>query len=269
MKSFTFLLLSVLLSFGVMAKKDDAIHIKSLDLNLQRVPGGLYMSQEITNGQYLAFLNDLIKQGRAEDALKYTPDTLSWRSALTYGNPLVEYYFRHPAYHNFPVVGIDVAQANAFCAWLTKQVKADPKLNLPNALCILPSENEWISASAPFLDNPYPWYGPYAYDEKGDMLCNVKVERIDENAFLKNEGIGSIWLTAQIESYYPNKFGLYNIIGKVAELTSEGYIKGGSWDNTIDECAITKRQEFELPSPYVGFRVLLRPKVGNTCPTYE
>ena len=32
------------------------------------------------------------------------PDTLCWRSELSYNEPLVEYYFRHPGFNNYPVV---------------------------------------------------------------------------------------------------------------------------------------------------------------------
>ncbi|CAN5333187.1 hypothetical protein BH09BAC1_BH09BAC1_08050 [soil metagenome] len=262
MKIFTMVLLCVLLSWGAMAKKDGTINIKSLDITLVAVPQGLYMSQEITNGQYLAFLQDLIKQGRVVEAARLLPDSTQWQKEIAYCEPMVSHYFRHPAYADFPLVAITLEGANAFCAWLTEIVKKDGKLNLPNALCALPTENEWLIASAPFYDNPYPWYGPYAYNEKGEVLCNVKISRIDADVFRQYQGIGSVALTTGPESYYPNKYGLYNMIGNVAELTSEGYIKGGGWSNTIDECAVTKRQDFTLPNANVGFRVVLRPN-GN------
>lgn len=45
---------------------------------------------------------------------KALPDTLVWRSKLGYNEPYVEYYFRHPAYQNYPVVGINWLQANDY-----------------------------------------------------------------------------------------------------------------------------------------------------------
>ncbi|TAL51757.1 MAG: gliding motility lipoprotein GldJ [Chitinophagaceae bacterium] len=45
------------------------------------------------------------------------PDTLVWRSELSYNEPLVEYYFRHPGFNNYPVVGISWRQASDFCLW--------------------------------------------------------------------------------------------------------------------------------------------------------
>ena len=35
------------------------------------------------------------------------PDTLVWRRKLAYNEPYVEYYFRHPAYQDYPVVGVN------------------------------------------------------------------------------------------------------------------------------------------------------------------
>jgi formylglycine-generating enzyme required for sulfatase activity len=33
--------------------------------------------------------------------------------------PYVEYYLRHPAYRDYPVVGINWLQASDYCAWRT------------------------------------------------------------------------------------------------------------------------------------------------------
>ncbi len=53
---------------------------------------------------------------------KALPDTLVWRERLAYNEPYLEYYFRHPAYKDYPVVGISWLQANDFCAWRTDRV---------------------------------------------------------------------------------------------------------------------------------------------------
>jgi formylglycine-generating enzyme required for sulfatase activity len=258
MRSYLMIAVLALLPFLAFAKKDNCISVKSVDIIFQQVFGGYYISQEITNGQYLAFLIDLANQGRALEAVRFLPDSTQWVAELAYNEPMVEHYFRHPAYSGYPVVNITKEGADAYCAWLTEMVKKDEKLNLPNATCSLPTEAKWITASAPFMENPYPWYGPYAYNEKGQMLCNIKVNRVDKNAFLQYQGIGSVAFTTTPESFYPNKYGLYNVIGNVAEITSEGYVKGGSWGNTFDECAVTKRQDYTLPNAHVGFRVMLK-----------
>jgi formylglycine-generating enzyme required for sulfatase activity len=53
---------------------------------------------------------------------KALPDTLSWREKLGYNEKYVEYYLRHPAYRDYPVVGVSWNQATDFCAWRTDRV---------------------------------------------------------------------------------------------------------------------------------------------------
>jgi len=50
------------------------------------------------------------------------PDTLVWRNELSYNEPLVEYYFRHPSFNNYPVVGVTWRQAYDFCLWRSDRV---------------------------------------------------------------------------------------------------------------------------------------------------
>ena len=47
------------------------------------------------------------------------PDSLVWRKSLSYNEPYVEYYFRHPSYNYYPVVGVSWKQAYDFCQWRT------------------------------------------------------------------------------------------------------------------------------------------------------
>jgi len=50
------------------------------------------------------------------------PDTTVWRSRYGYNEPMVENYFRHPAYNNYPVVGVSWEQSMAYCEWRTDRV---------------------------------------------------------------------------------------------------------------------------------------------------
>jgi gliding motility-associated lipoprotein GldJ len=73
--------------------------------------------------EYLYWINNVFDgdefQAVREGAL---PDTLVWRSELAYNEPLVEYYFRHPSYNYYPVVGVSWRQAHDFCLWRTDRV---------------------------------------------------------------------------------------------------------------------------------------------------
>lgn len=50
------------------------------------------------------------------------PDSSAWRSALSYHEPQVKYYFRHAAYNFYPVVGVTWHQANKYCEWRSARV---------------------------------------------------------------------------------------------------------------------------------------------------
>jgi len=72
--------------------------------------------------EYLFWLNRVYGVNYPGVYRKALPDTLVWRDKLAYNEPLVEYYFRHPAYRNYPVVGVSWVQANDYCAWRTDRV---------------------------------------------------------------------------------------------------------------------------------------------------
>jgi len=50
------------------------------------------------------------------------PDTLVWRSPMGFNEPYVNNYFRHPAYNDYPVVGVNWLQCNDYCLWRTDRV---------------------------------------------------------------------------------------------------------------------------------------------------
>lgn len=50
------------------------------------------------------------------------PDEKVWYDELSYNDPLVETYFRHPAYDNYPVVGVNWEQVQDYCKWRTDRV---------------------------------------------------------------------------------------------------------------------------------------------------
>jgi gliding motility-associated lipoprotein GldJ len=85
-----------------------------------------YMDQtEVSNLAYLEYLywlNRVFGQDFPAVVRNARPDTLVWREKLAYNEPLVENYLRHPAYHDYPVVGVTWVQANDFCLWRTDRV---------------------------------------------------------------------------------------------------------------------------------------------------
>lgn len=72
--------------------------------------------------EYLYWLGRVFGTDYPEVQRKALPDTLVWRDRLAYNEPYVELYLRHPAYQDYPVVGVNWLQCNDFCAWRTDRV---------------------------------------------------------------------------------------------------------------------------------------------------
>ena len=85
-----------------------------------------YMDEtEVTNTNYREYLYwtaRVFGPNYPQIYVKALPDTLVWRSKLAYNEPYVKYYFRHPAYQDYPVVGVNWLQATDFCKWRTDRV---------------------------------------------------------------------------------------------------------------------------------------------------
>lgn len=80
---------------------------------------------EMTNNHYREYLywtRNVFGADYPEVYKKALPDTLVWRDKMAFNEPYVDYYFRHPAYNDYPVVGINWLQANDFCSWRTDRV---------------------------------------------------------------------------------------------------------------------------------------------------
>lgn len=87
-----------------------------------------YMDEtEVANVDWLEYLY-WIKRNFPDDGEYYynaLPDTLVWRQPLSYNEPYVNNYLRHPAFQDYPVVGITWEQANAYCEWRTDRVNEE------------------------------------------------------------------------------------------------------------------------------------------------
>ena len=79
---------------------------------------------EITNWDWLEYLYWLNRTYTDFPQIykKALPDTLVWREKMAYNEPYVDYYLRHPAYADYPVVGVNWLQAKDYCSWRTDRV---------------------------------------------------------------------------------------------------------------------------------------------------
>ncbi len=91
-----------------------------------------YMDEtEVSNQAYREYVHWLgrVYAGNKVKINEALPDTEKWRQQLAYNEPYVENYFRHPAYSDYPVVGVSWEQANAYCSWRTDRVNEQILVN--------------------------------------------------------------------------------------------------------------------------------------------
>ena len=224
--------------------------------------------------------SDYIKK----DATRIYPDTLVWIRdfSYSYNEPMTRNYFWHPAFDDYPVVGIAWKQANAFSYWRTNLWNNFEEVNTEDFR--LPTEHEWEYASRGGHDMaPYPWGGYYVRNAKGCLLANFKPGRGDYPAD------GGLY-TVRADAYFPNDYGLFNMSGNVSEWTSSAYyenayaflhdlqpdirfdaqdedptawkrkvIRGGSWKDIMYYIQTgTRHWEFQdTTKSYIGFRNVL------------
>lgn len=148
----------------------------------------------------------------------------------------------------------------------------------------LPTEREWEAAAAGALNQKIYPYGyvsiltsssltgkPMDYYEKTDKTKSIKVFKDDLKKFNAGKHEPMFNVLKGFNEYFiygdnfprassdkksdPNSLGLYDMIGNVAEFVEEqGFAKGGSWASHLEASAIHKRQYYNKPQAWLGFR---------------
>ncbi|MEO2062605.1 MAG: gliding motility lipoprotein GldJ [Christiangramia sp.] len=288
---------------------DDPLHDWNNSPTQQHVQSFYMDETEVTNKMYLEYL-DWLKRVFPPTNENYRniyngalPDTLVWRNRLGYNETMVTNYLRHPAYADYPVVGVSWIQATEFSKWRTDRVNekqledegfiaenakysteaastfntatyinAPTKVYGGNTEMIdgkevqdrledtdengnpikkvypgresgmiypeyrLPTESEWEYAALGLVGirnynvyrgrKKYPWDGMYTRNgdvkNMGDQLANFKQGDGDYGGIAGWSDDGAD-ITAEVKSYEPNDFGLYDMAGNVAEWVADVY----------------------------------------------
>lgn len=163
------------------------------------------------------------------------PDSTVWLRDLAFNDPIAESYFQHPAFYQYPVVGINWHQANAYCEWRTdiikkhmEEMKDGEAAKYPTPSYRLPTEAEWeFAARGNQESNVYAWEGKSLRNRKGKFQANFKIGRGDYAGWAGGPSKGyytdGYMLPAPIKEFPPNDFGLYNMSGNVAEWCMDTY----------------------------------------------
>lgn len=191
-------------------------------------------------------------------------------------------YFTNPIYRFYPVVGVSHYQAIEYCKWRTNILNsqlADEKFKVNVRL---PTEQEWEHFASGGVDlNTYP-YGTSQYrcrmkikKKSGKYFKSINQLTQDEKTINKaikayNSQEDSIinfnckqklpFFMAQDKPHYAfnipiNIYGLYNVLGNVAEMVDEkGVAKGGSYQHELVDCEIADRMIYDKPEKFLGFR---------------
>jgi len=226
-----------------------------------------------------------------KEVVNVYPDTTVWVKDFnySYNDPMHLDYFFHPAYQDYPVVGVNWFQAQAFCNWRTKN-KNDRMRGNKNFVKTpsfrLPSEAEWEYAARGGLEfSKYPWGGPNITSDRGCFLANFKPVR-------GNYAVDGALYTVEVQSFNANDYGLYNMSGNVSEWTASSFnnssyymgstintsvqdrynkrkvIRGGSWKDVAYFLEVGTR-DFEYADTarsYIGFRTV-QSSVGSKTNT--
>ena len=221
-----------------------------------------------------------------KEEINIYPDTLAWIRDFTYSynEPFARNYFWHPAFDDYPVVGVNWKMAKAFTHWRSALWNKYKGSDVNTETFRLPTESEWEYAARGGKDlSPYPWGGPYVRNAKGCLLANFKPGR---GNYPEDGGM----TTVPADAYFPNDYGLYCMAGNVAEWTETAYepnaysfvhdlnpdmkydaaeddpdvlkrkvIRGGSWkDISYFIQTGTRHWEFQdTTKSYIGFRCAL------------
>lgn len=225
------------------------------------------LKTELTNFQYLEFLASLKKEGKMEEYHRMYPDTNVWKGIYDDNRSI---YFTHPAYRDYPVVGVSLEQTTAYCQWLGEALS----INFPDYIfeAKLPSREEWLIATKSDVVATYAWGSNYVRNHKGQIQANfvhIRDENLVRDPDTKKIGVktsemqvneSNMDLLAPVKSYWPSKKGIYNLNGNAAELTSDGNACGGSWRSLASEIQNESFVPYQNPTNDIGFRPIFRVK---------
>ncbi len=112
-------------------------------------------------------------------------------------------------------------------------------------------------------DVSYPWWGAHNYrnkvqNRKNCFLANIRVPENCKPCAMPHIAGDGFTMMSFVGAYFPNNIGLYDVVGNVAEMTSEkGKACGGSWNHLPNESTIRSVNNYDKAQSDIGFRVFM------------
>lgn len=275
---YSFLILISLSAYSFILHKKTVVYpIDKIEKNWGEVKSNLFASKfETTNKEYQIFLNSIQSKSTPEQLERIKVHIDNWNpEGKKTMEPMVQNYYQHPSYFEYPLVNVSHEGAIAYCDWLTTVYNNRPSRKYKKVKFRLPTKAEWTAAAR--CGNPkapFPWGGYYTRNGNGELLANFM--RVPDTSIKRNFKTGEIEIKddainnfkadisnayafpAPVLHYHSNAFGLYNMSGNVAEMLAEsGRTKGGSWASSGYYIRIDAEDEYAgitKPDPRIGFR---------------
>jgi len=169
--------------------QDDVMHDWNNSPSKQHVMSFYIDETEVTNLMYLEYL-DWLEYVFPTEEPQYRqiyegalPDTLVWRNQLGYFEELTTNYLRHPAYAEYPVVGVNWLQAVQYAEWRTDRV--NEYILEREAFVQKDVRYQEIGTNSTFNTQAYLKRPETAYGSKMDSLTGKRAEQKKGDSIVK------------------------------------------------------------------------------------
>ena len=162
---------------------------------------------------------------------------------------------------SMPITGITIDQAQSFCNWLTDKYSRDDLYAELELNFRLPTPQEMETLLQDTFADWKPEEDNYQAYQRGLNSHGCAIYNHYHNSWCDNnlnmKFRYGYKVPMQVGLFFPDMNGLYDLMGNVAELTSEnGIAKGGSCIDPASECQPNAVKSYNGPQPWLGFRVV-------------
>ncbi len=244
-----------------------------------KIGNNLYFDEtESSNTNYREYLywTCIVFGDTSREYKSALPDTLVWMKTYPCLYSFVNYYLRHPAYQNYPVVGISQKQARDYSKWRSDRVMEYILVQLKKFdWDAKPDRNTCFTIERYFSghyhnlkpDTAIKYYPKYDLPTSDEFLTAVhfsdSVDRHEKYIFIQEDIVPcsgdtlKYFPTAPVFSGYSK--AIYNLRGNVREwLADDSTVFGGGWNEHIIPLYLFSPDTLSTQDAYTGFRNVCR-----------